>query len=57
MTGRKCKAIRVLSTEGYGISQKRIGSIIEQISCRFNFPKFPMDKTEVLHGLMVIIMK
>jgi hypothetical protein len=55
MTGRKCKAIRVLETEGYGQNQERNGSIIEQILCRFNFPKFPLDKTEVLYALVVNI--
>ena len=53
MTGRKCRAIRVLSTEGYGEGQQKDGSTIENISCRFNFPKFPLDKTEVLFGLQV----
>ena len=55
MSGRKSKAIQVLETEGYGIAQERNGSKIEQPLCRFKFPRFPLDKTEVLYALAVNI--
>ena len=54
MTGGKCKGIRVLDKEGYGKNQKKNGSTIEQVICRFNFPKYPLDKTEVLPAIVVI---
>ena len=53
MSGRKCKGIRVLSDEGYAKNQERNGSMIEQVLCRFNFPKYPLDKTEVLYAILV----
>ena len=53
MSGRKCKGFRVLETEGYGKDQQRNGGTIEEILCRFNFPKFPLDKTEVLTPILV----
>ena len=55
MSGRKFKAIPVLETEGYGLTQERNGSKIEQPLCRFQFPRFPLDKTEVLYALAVNI--
>ena len=55
MSGRKSKAIPVLETEGYGLTQERNGSKIEQPLCRFQFPRFPLDKTEVLYALAVNI--
>ena len=57
MSGRKCKGFRVLETEGYGQDQPRNGSRIEEILCRFNFPKFPLDKTEILSPIMVKVNK
>ena len=53
MSGRKCKGFRVLESEGYGKDQQRNGGTIEEILCRFNFPKFPLDKTEVLTPILV----
>jgi hypothetical protein len=53
MTGRKCRAIIVSPSEGYGRGQRRNGGSIDYILCRFNFPKFPMDKTEVLSAIKV----
>ena len=55
MSGRKSKAIQVLETEGYGLDQERNGSKIEQPLCRFQFPRFPLDKTEILYALEVNI--
>ena len=54
MTGGKCKGIRVLEKEGYGKNQKKNGSTIEQVICWFNFPKYPLDRTEVLPAIVVI---
>jgi hypothetical protein len=53
MTGRKCRAIIVSPSEGYGIGQRKNGGSIDYVLCRFNFPKFPLDKTEVLSALKV----
>ena len=55
MSGRKSRAIQVLETEGYGLAQERNGSKIEEPLCRFKFPRFPLDKTEVLYALAVNI--
>ena len=55
MSGRKSKAIQDLETEGYGLDQERNGSKIEQPLCRFQFPRFPLDKTEILYALAVNI--
>ena len=55
MTGGKCKGIRVLENEGYGKYQKKNGSQIESVICRFNFPKYPLDETEVLPAIVVIL--
>ena len=55
MSGTKSKAIKVLETEGYGLTQERNGSKIEQTLCRFQFPRFPLDQTEVLYALEVNI--
>ena len=55
MSGRKCKGFRVLESEGYGKNQPKNGSLIEEILCRFNFPKFPLDKTEILYPILVSI--
>ena len=55
MTGGKCKGIRVLENEGYGKNQKKNGSQIESVICRFNFPKYPLDETEVLPAIVVIL--
>ena len=49
--GKKCKALKVRKEEGYAIGQKEIGSEITQMICRFNYPQYPMDKTEVLTPL------
>ena len=54
MTGGKCKGIRVTQNEGYGQYQERNGSMIEQILCRFKFPRYPLDETQVLYPLVVI---
>ena len=54
MTGGKCKGIRVLEKEGYGKNQQKIGSQIESVICRFNFPKYPLDQTEILSAIVVI---
>ena len=51
MSGRKCKGFRVLEKEGYGKDQHRNGGTIEEILCRFNFPKFPMNETKILIAL------
>ena len=53
MSGRKAKGLKILPSEGLGKHQKNNGILIEQISCRYQFPKFPLDKTEVLHALKV----
>lgn len=53
MTGRKCRAIIVSPSEGYGRGQNRNGGSIDYVLCRFNFPKFPMDKTEILSAIKV----
>ena len=53
MTGRKCRGIRVLEKEGYGRYQPKTGSKIEQVLCRYLFPKYPLDKTEILSAIVV----
>ena len=53
MSGRKAKGPKILPLEGLGKNQKSDGVLIEQISCRYQFPKYPLDKTEVLHALKV----
>ena len=46
--GTKCKAIIVRKEEGYAIGQKDLGSEITQLSCRFGFPRYPIDETAIL---------
>jgi hypothetical protein len=53
MSGRKTKGLKILPFEGLGKKQKNNGVLIEQISCRYQFPKYPLDKTEVLYALKV----
>ena len=50
-SGKKCKAIRVRKEEGYGIGEKEIGAEIFLPSCRFGFPRYPIDKTVILTPL------
>ena len=51
-SGKKCKAIRVRKEEGYGVGQKEDGSEIFLPSCRFGFPRYPIENTVILTPIM-----
>ena len=50
---KKKKSININAAEGHGrLDGHKIGPELRTIPlCRFNFPKFPMDKTRLILGM------
>ena len=48
---KKGKKIRILAAEGHGrLDKKKVGEEILASVCRLRHPKYPIDKTEFVHG-------